>query len=229
MFLDDPNLIRLADKVYLYENFFDKQEVDTMHKIIEDMEFDKFLESGPPIKPPNEYFREKFDNFTYRVAQECVLLHPFWVKIQDFIWPEYVIHPNLQMEEFPTGSYQDPHSDSPGELSTEELPLPDIWNDTKFVEWGTYAYFGNFTGGELYYPQHNLEIKVKPGDLIIGGAFNDYLHGVKTVTSGTRYVYHNYALKAEKNPGTFAVYKSDNYYRDILDLPEWPRPYGMKF
>lgn len=44
-----------------------------------------------------------------------------------------------------------------------------------------------FSGGEIYFPNQSLEIKPKAGmGMFFPGDIN-YLHGVKTVTTGTRY------------------------------------------
>lgn len=47
----------------------------------------------------------------------------------------------------------------------------------------------DFTGGELFYPNKNLEIKPKPGMLVMHPPTEEYKHGVKTITSGYRYVF----------------------------------------
>lgn len=55
----------------------------------------------------------------------------------------------------------------------------------------------NFDGGELYFPYHNnFEIKPKPGMLVIfsGNIFNP--HGIRPITSGTRYVHTTFWTKS---------------------------------
>lgn len=51
----------------------------------------------------------------------------------------------------------------------------------------------DFVGGELYYP--NLEIEYKPmaGDLVIHPGSDEYSHGVRNVTSGVRYIITSFA------------------------------------
>jgi hypothetical protein len=45
----------------------------------------------------------------------------------------------------------------------------------------------NYSGGELYFPQHGIELKPKKGTMVIfeGGHYN--IHGVKEVLDGVRY------------------------------------------
>jgi predicted 2-oxoglutarate/Fe(II)-dependent dioxygenase YbiX len=45
----------------------------------------------------------------------------------------------------------------------------------------------DFEGGELYYPQHDLTIKPKPGLAVAHPGDVNYLHGVTLVTKGYRY------------------------------------------
>jgi len=50
-----------------------------------------------------------------------------------------------------------------------------------------FYYNDEFTGGELYYPQHNITVRPKPGLAVIHPGDVNYLHGVKMITSGERY------------------------------------------
>jgi len=50
-----------------------------------------------------------------------------------------------------------------------------------------FYYNDDFTGGELYYPQHNITVRPKPGLAVIHPGDVNYLHGVKMITSGERY------------------------------------------
>jgi hypothetical protein len=45
----------------------------------------------------------------------------------------------------------------------------------------------DYVGGEIGWPEYDIEIKPEPGDLVIFPANNDYLHYVKDVESGVRY------------------------------------------
>jgi hypothetical protein len=50
-----------------------------------------------------------------------------------------------------------------------------------------FYYNEDFEGGELYYPQHDLTIKPKPGLAVAHPGDVNYLHGVTLVTKGYRY------------------------------------------
>lgn len=79
-----------------------------------------------------------------------------------------------------SGLEQQPHADKQM-LDGSPNPFPDYdinslfyWND-------------EFEGGELYYPQHDIIVKPKPGLAIVHPGDINYLHGVKTIISGERY------------------------------------------
>jgi predicted 2-oxoglutarate/Fe(II)-dependent dioxygenase YbiX len=45
----------------------------------------------------------------------------------------------------------------------------------------------DYTGGEIYFPDHGLEIKPKPNSLIIFPGNENYLHGVREIIDNNRY------------------------------------------
>ena len=54
----------------------------------------------------------------------------------------------------------------------------------------------DFDGGELYFPYHdNFEIKPKPGMLVIFTGDIFHPHGIRPITSGTRYVHTTFWTK----------------------------------
>jgi len=50
-----------------------------------------------------------------------------------------------------------------------------------------FYYNDDFEGGELYYPDHGITIKPKPGLAVIHPGDINYLHGVKMVTAAERF------------------------------------------
>jgi hypothetical protein len=79
-----------------------------------------------------------------------------------------------------TGLEQRPHADKQlNDGSPNPFPTYDINS--------LFYYNDNYTGGELYYPQYDLEIKPSPGLAVAHPGDVNYLHGVKTVLSGERF------------------------------------------
>lgn len=210
MFTENPNLLNPAKGVYWYKGFFTPEEVEKFNNIINSKEL--------------EYDNPYFDNIEFKSTSIIPELHEVWEKISAFMYPEFVIHPMLTLLRYDVGTIMVPHSDSPGEDHPEELTVPDLWGTCHLLSWGVCTYFGDFTGGEVEYPNQDLVVPVQPGDLVIHGALAENLHGVKEVKSGVRYCYSNFSLKAEKNPGSFYNYKTDEYYESVKDLEKWMTP-----
>ena len=78
------------------------------------------------------------------------------------------------------GNLQSPHADKQlNDGSPNPFPLYDLnsviyWND-------------EFTGGQIYYPQHGIEVEIEPGMAVAHPGDIHYMHGVKEVISGVRW------------------------------------------
>jgi hypothetical protein len=210
MFSDNPNCIELSDGIYHYPGFLDKETVDRITKILESQE-DKYA---------NQYLEHEEFYYTKQISE----MHEIWEKISEFLYPEYIIHPQLHVLRYEKGHEMTPHWDSPGEGKDHELTVPDEMGCCCVLKWGVITYFGEWEGGEVYYPKQGISIYPKPGDLIIHGALESHQHGVSKITSGTRYAFSNFSLPIEKNPGSFYTYKTQEYYEAIKDLSSWPKP-----
>lgn len=81
---------------------------------------------------------------------------------------------------FPTGSYANPHSDS-----SELDGTPNAWQMNKYA---CILYLNaDYTGGQIYFPQHDVSISPEAGSLLVFEGSHEFLHGVKEITSGDRY------------------------------------------
>jgi hypothetical protein len=81
--------------------------------------------------------------------------------------------PRTHIVKFVKGFYLVPHIDT---LSSEINHIASVYyiND-------------DYTGGEIYFPDHGLEIKPKPNSLIIFPGNENYLHGVREIIDNNRY------------------------------------------
>jgi Rps23 Pro-64 3,4-dihydroxylase Tpa1-like proline 4-hydroxylase len=79
----------------------------------------------------------------------------------------------LHLVKFVKGFYLVPHVDT---LSSEGNHIASVYyiND-------------DYTGGEINFPEHNLEIKPKPNSLIIFPGNENYLHEVREILDSNRY------------------------------------------
>lgn len=78
------------------------------------------------------------------------------------------------------GNEQGPHADKqllngePNHLTDYDMSSVLYYND-------------DFDGGELYFPQHDIQIKPEPGLCVMFPGDINYIHGVTKVTNGVRY------------------------------------------
>jgi|GEM_PF-2076919 len=246
MFYDKENCIKASffpddygtpSGVFVYKGFFTDEECTTIEDALRDYDL-----SG-------NYTDTLINWYANKVSPPLKELHPLWEKASELLYPEYVMHPQANVlvivPEMNEGMFT--HSDSPGKGECHRLSQVDVWKTCCELDYGLVAYFGDFEGGEIFYVnidkdgnRHDgvsredaLTIKPERGDLVIHGAFNPHAHGVMPVTSGRRYAFSNFVLKAEDNPGTFYNYKTPEYYEQIKDkdtmtlddfISSWMRP-----
>ena len=62
------------------------------------------------------------------------------------------------------------------------------FDSTKPNDIATLIYLNDdYTGGEVFFPDHGISIKPEPGDLVCFPDTPDFVHGVNPITSGIRY------------------------------------------
>lgn len=109
------------------------------------------------------------------------------------------------------------HADNPNEKSGLNN-----WVDLSFV-----LYHNNFNGGEIIYPQLNLEYHPVAGDLLMHPGSQNYIHGTNEVLPGpTRYnstmwAYDSRAKKLHEDGLVYEGYKTKN---QLLSLYNGERP-----
>ena len=84
---------------------------------------------------------------------------------------------------WPIGTLQHPHADK----ELHEGPDAGTPNDFPWYDLGTVFYLNDeYEGGELYFPLQGIEFKPKRGSVYFFPGDKNFIHGVKTVTSGCR-------------------------------------------
>ncbi len=207
--------------VFIFKGFYTDEECKTVEDELKDYNLDA------------KYKDTLISWYANKVSPPLASIHALWEKASELLYPEYVMHPQgnvlIITPEMNEGMFT--HSDSPGKGECHRLSQVDVWKTCCELDFGLVGYFGDFEGGEIFYvnidkdgnrsdgvsEEDNLKIKPERGDLVIHGAFNPHAHGVKPVTSGRRYAFSNFVLKAEDNPGSFYNYKTPEYYNQIKD------------
>lgn len=230
MFYDKPECTTLISSI---DEYGTKTGVFVFKKIIPQYILDNVSEQlKEEENVVNIYKDTLIDWYAEKTTRPINNIIDIWEFISELIYPEYVIHPSrnfLKVKPGDNGMFV--HSDSPGKGACHLLSQPDVFQTCCVIDYGLVAYFGNFEGGAIFYPNLNpdgtkkydnfdgpcFEYQPEEGDVVIHGAFTDYSHGVREVTSGVRYAFSNFVLKAEDNPGTFYNYKTPEYYNQIGD------------
>lgn len=77
-----------------------------------------------------------------------------------------------------TGALNEPHDDD-GDYYPDKPEFEEHYSCILMLN-------GAYEGGELYFERHGIEVRLKPGDLIMFRGNDANLHGVREVTSGHR-------------------------------------------
>ena len=83
------------------------------------------------------------------------------------------------------GQKQEPHADKELHVG-EDAGKP---NDFPYYDLAGLFYLNDdYEGGELYFPNQNVQFKPKPGAAYFFPGDKNFIHGVTEITSGIRYV-----------------------------------------
>lgn len=168
--------------IYVCENFLDESELLKLDSEIENANLLNLWKS--PENNTTEV--ETWDGRTY-VPEDFEVMNNIHQKIIDFYAKNIRNIDDIEdinsvfmglgpINRTKVGEFLPAHDD----LGPPELNAP--------VEYGVVVYLNeNFSGGELYYSEKNLEILPKRGMLVIHPSTKEYTHGVKEVSEGTRY------------------------------------------
>lgn len=180
-----------SENIVVFENFIDNADL----KIVQDFcpTINEWNNEQPSVYAEDgtclydaDYWNDRqcSDEILKRLNLEVWLIvekyiNKMQIKIEEFfeckVWPR----PPVIMRWRP-GIEQRPHADKqlndgrPNAFPTYDLSSLFYYND-------------NFDGGEIYFPDHDVEIKPKPGLAVMFPGDINYLHGVKMITSGFRF------------------------------------------
>lgn len=119
------------------------------------------------------------------------------------------LHDNNSVVRMQKGQSWSLHADNHDFLELRKKSLlykeGDVFNFEQNTLYGLIIYFNDFEGGEVYYPNQNIEYKPKRGDLLIHSAEEHCLHGVKEVKSEVRYSHSSNLYNHIKVPKEYNV------------------------
>jgi hypothetical protein len=170
------NYIELSSNIFIYKNFISESECKTLYNFC------------IALSETDWNFKSKHEWFDGKVSIPTDELLFLYKRISDLVYPQYKMLPSLNLRRLKEGQDMYLHTDS---LQDNKNVSYNSKNYT--IEYGIVAYINDdYSGGELYYPNKNLEYKPSAGDLVIHGSHKDCEHGVKKVITGNRYCYSNF-------------------------------------
>lgn len=196
MFTENPNIETIYDGIYVYRNFLEKEYVDKISAIA----FDQ-ARKNEELNHSNNWYNDKVF-----YAEELVYSYK---KLSELLMPDFYIVPDSSMIITKTGDEMFVHTDSPEH--DNPIDSPDPFHTCHIVDYGTLMYFGEWTGGDLFYPELDITISPRPGDLVIHKSRHPYEHGVRKIESGIRAAQSLFAVSDKNHPGTFVKYGSDEF------------------
>jgi hypothetical protein len=111
-------------------------------------------------------------------------------KVNDFFENKYEVNPMYAIQRQQPNTFLKIHFDQGNNPDLEKAVIIYL-ND-------------NYNGGELFFPDHNFEIKPPAKSMIIFPGTEDYMHGVKEVLDGpTRYVMPSFGFKKNANSTSY--------------------------
>ena len=114
------------------------------------------------------------------------------LKITEFFGTDVVDCHGTALRNWNVGERQDPHSDCEAIFFQDEfgsISMTPINNFSSiFIEYAALTYLNDdYEGGEIYFPNFDLQIKPLPGELIFFPGTQHYMHGVNEIIAGNRY------------------------------------------
>lgn len=151
------------DAIKILDNFIDDQTCDYMVEV-----YKRLFENVPKWKDGRKLLTNPKDKELYE------FLKIYMPKISETLGKPYYIR-DLLLSIYEVGAFVKPHVDFTDEKLQQSLGILFYFND-------------DFEGGEVYFVNFPFKYKPKKGTALIFPCNNkEYKHGVKPITSGTRY------------------------------------------
>jgi hypothetical protein len=180
MFKENPNITKLAEEIFLYKNFISKEEAAELHKACLNYPEEVWNTTVNPI----EWYNGKTSIFVDEAK-------PYLERLRDLVKDTHTPTPSLSFTRMFPGDSLHVHQDSCGD---DEPTANDHFGTCAITEYGVVIYLNEcFNGGDIFYPDLNINYQPSAGDLVIHHAM--IKHGVNEVIEGVRYSYPMFLVK----------------------------------
>lgn len=178
-FKNMQNVEMLGDEIYLYKNFLLKDEIDYLNNFLNGLSKDEWH-----VPPPNPipHVGPKIDFLKVVVDRLSTMVDG------------YFVHHNEVLNKLIVGDEWGAHADNAEFKHIREksklLKDGDKFEYVDNTAYGVIVYINDdYEGGEIYYPNQNIQYKPCAGDLLIHSSEEKCRHGVRKVINGDRYAW----------------------------------------
>lgn len=190
---DTTNFEKLGEDIYVYHNFATEDECNRITYYC-------------GLIKENEWN----DNFSHQYSEVSITTVSEIKKRLNIVLNNNIfLNENNELVRMQKGQSWGLHADNHDFLELRKKSLlykeGDVFNFERNTLYGLIIYFNDFEGGEVYYPNQNIEYKPKKGDLLIHSAEEHCLHGVKEVKSEVRYSHSSNLYNHIKVPKEYNV------------------------
>ena len=164
-----------SDLIYIVNNLLSKEEVETLLFAARNLEIWKESE-----------FRNKYTDIE-KLQEKCpeiyLLLEDITLRWKNLVSKFFNVEIKTYinpMSKWPVGGSQKPHADKEWEDGSP--------GQQNYYDIGSVIYLNDDYGdGEIYFPEHNIELTPPPGTAIAFPGDLFFMHGVREVTKKERY------------------------------------------
>jgi hypothetical protein len=182
---------KIGDEIYVYKNFISDEELEEINSFILSLSEDDWYEQNKDIK------------WMLRTDDKKIL-GPIRDRIVSLADEDMTVGSNTAFvkmkKDYSWGVHEDDYEFRDVIEKSKSYREGDPFESVDISAYGIVIYFNNFDGGEIYYPEQNIEYKPKPGDMVIHGSGFNCRHGVKKILSDVRYSHSNHISKKIKIP-----------------------------
>ena len=190
---DKTNFEKLGEDIYVYHNFATDNECDRI------IHYSNLIEE--------DLWHDNFSCYTSDIS--ITTISEIKKRLSYLLNDNIFLNENNGLIRMQKGQSWGLHSDNHDFLQLREKASlykeGDVFHFEKNNLYGLIIYFNDFEGGEVYYPNQNIEYKPKKGDLLIHSAEEHCLHGVKEVKSKVRYSHSSNLYNYIKVPRKYNV------------------------
>jgi hypothetical protein len=180
---------KIGDEIYVYKNFVSEEELEEINNFILSLNENEWHEENKQIKWMSRTNSVKIMDMVIKKI-EGVLGDGMTLG-----GGPYIIRMN---KGYSWGVHQDDYEHKDVVEKVNSYIEGDPFELADLSVYGLVVYFNNFEGGEIFYPEQNIEYKPKSGDMVIHGTGFYCRHGVKEVLSDFRYSHSNNIFKKAK-------------------------------